>query len=289
MKKVLILSLALILLLGVAANGTFGLFSDAETSTGNTFTAWVEEVVCAKFNVSDDKDIKIYKYDASGNLVGSFDLATVHPYHNAKPSGVASVGDYVYVLDQASKQVYQYTCSGTLVDVSKKLLKAAGSSVGNIDGLAINGTDMWVLSGNDKNIYQYPLGTVFPDGGTLTATVEIALDNDNKGAVGLAIDSTYLYVVDYATSSKETRFYQYRRSDGALTAVSKVLLEKTPNNNKLQSPAGAMFDGTSLWVVDSGTNKVYEYDKDAPFLGSGSINAISEFALDGNNTDATGV
>jgi len=42
-KKVLILSLALVLLLGVAANGTFGLFSDAETSTGNTFTAWVEE------------------------------------------------------------------------------------------------------------------------------------------------------------------------------------------------------------------------------------------------------
>ncbi len=42
MKKVLILSLALVLLLGVAANGTFGLFSDAETSTGNAFTAWVE-------------------------------------------------------------------------------------------------------------------------------------------------------------------------------------------------------------------------------------------------------
>ena len=53
MKKVLILALALILLLGIAARGTFGLFSDTETSTGNTFTAWVEEVVCVKFNVSD--------------------------------------------------------------------------------------------------------------------------------------------------------------------------------------------------------------------------------------------
>jgi len=286
MKKVLILSLALILLLGVAAHGTFGLFSDTETSTGNTFTAWVEEVVCAKFNVSDKPDAKIYMYDDSGDFVGSFALSG----DNGFPLGVAAVGDYVYVIDHADKQVYKYTCSGTLVEVSKKLLKSGGSSVGNIDGLAIDiiAGEMWVLSGNDKNIYQYPLGTVFPDGGTLTATTEIPLDTtNNKGAIGLAIDSSYLYVLDYDTSQKETRFYRYLKADGSVT-VSRVLLEYT-TNNKLQSPAGAMFDGTSLWVVDSGTNKMYEYDKDAPFSGSGSINAISEFALDGNNTDATGV
>ena len=43
-KKVLILSLALILLLGIAAHGTFGFFSDTETSSGNTFTAWVSTI-----------------------------------------------------------------------------------------------------------------------------------------------------------------------------------------------------------------------------------------------------
>ncbi len=42
MKKVLVLSLALILLLGITSHGTSGLFSDTETSAGNTFTAWVE-------------------------------------------------------------------------------------------------------------------------------------------------------------------------------------------------------------------------------------------------------
>ena len=285
MKKVLILALALVLLLGITAHGTFGLFSDTETSTGNTFTAWVEEVVCAKFNVSDKSNGKIYKYDyPPRTFVGSFDLSG----DNGSPLGVAAVGDYVYVIDHADKQVYKYTCSGTLVDVSKKLLKSGPSSIGNIDGLAIDGTEMWVLSGNDTNIYQYTLSVAFPDdGSSLPATIEIGLDEDNKGAAGLAIDSSYLYVVDYSTSTpKETRFYQYRRSDGALTAVSKVLNDMA--SNPLQSPAGAMFDGTSLWVVDSGTNMMYEYDI-ADLFGSGTINATSEFALDSANTDASGV
>jgi len=74
-KKVLILALALVLLLGMVAHGTFGLFSDTETSAGNTFTAWVEEVVCAKFNVADKGNSKIYKYDDSGAFVASFDLS----------------------------------------------------------------------------------------------------------------------------------------------------------------------------------------------------------------------
>ena len=42
MRKVLVLSLALILLLGIMSGGTSSYFSDTETSTGNTFTAWVE-------------------------------------------------------------------------------------------------------------------------------------------------------------------------------------------------------------------------------------------------------
>lgn len=289
MKKVLILSLALILLLGIAARGTFGFFSDPETSAGNTFTAWVEEVVCAKFNVSDKSVDKIYKYDDDGDFVGSFDLSEDSGF----PVGVAAVGGYVYVVDHPDHMVYQYTCSGDLVDVSKDLLKLDGpSSIGNSEGLAIYGEEMWVVSGNDKNIYYYPLGAAFPGPGTLNAAREIGLDKANKGAEALAIDSSYLYVLDYSTSTpKETRFYQYRRSDGVLTAVSKVLLEKTPSNNKLQSPAGAMFDGvggTWLWVVDSGTNKMYQYNI-ADLFGSGTINATSEFALDTNNTDASGV
>ena len=61
MKKVLILSLALILLLGMASYGTFGLFSDTETSTSNTFTAWVEEPCehnCVAYVVGFEQGLK---------------------------------------------------------------------------------------------------------------------------------------------------------------------------------------------------------------------------------------
>ena len=289
MKKVLILALALVLLVGMVAHGTFGLFSDTETSTGNTFTAWVEEVVCAKFNVADVKDGKIYKYDyPPRNFLGSFDLSG----DNGFPVGVAAVGGYVYVTDHADKQVYKYTCSGTLVDVSKKLLKSGGSSVGNIDGLAIYGEEMWVLSGNDKNIYYYPLGTAFPDdGSSLPATIEIGLDTANKGAVGLAISSTHLYVLDYSTSAKETTFYRYTHAGVKPTPyISSVL--KDMIGNALEDPAGTTVDPTDaayIWFVDRGTNKMYKYKIADLFTGSASVNAIDDFDLHPDNTDATGV
>jgi len=281
-KKVLILALALILLLGIAARGTFGFFSDPETSAGNTFTAWVE--VCAKFNVSDDAGSinMIFKYDASGGFVDSFDLSE----DSGSPVGVATVvGGCIYVIDHPDHRVYQYTCSGTCVDVSKDFLKLDGtSSIGRSQGLAIYDTQMWVL---DKNIYHYPLDAAFPDdGSSLPATIEIALDKDNKGAAGLAIDSSSLYVVDYSTSAGVTRFYRYLKADGSVT-VSKVLNDMA--SNPLQSPVGAMFDGTSLWVVDRDTNKVYEYVIASLFPDGGSLNAASEFPLDINNTDASGV
>ena len=284
MKKVLILALALILLLGIAARGTFGLFSDTETSSGNTFTAWVEVCDCYKFNVVDKSDAKIYKYNDSGTPVGSFDLSEDSGF----PVGVATVGGDIYVIDHPDHKAYKYDCCGNLLDVSKVLRSVSGSGIGNPDGIAIYDTQMWVVSGNDKNIYRYSLDDAFPDdGSSLPADFEIGLDD--KTARGLTINGTHIYIVAYSTSAKETTFYRYLH-DGDSAKVSRVLLEYT-SDNKLQSPAGAMFDGTSLWVVDSGTNKMYRYDNITNlFLDDGNpVNANWEFPLHPDNTDATGV
>ncbi|GAI43992.1 unnamed protein product, partial [marine sediment metagenome] len=158
--------------------------------------------------------------------------------------------------------------------------------------------EMWVLSGNDKNIYQYSLSAVFPDDGSgLKATKEISLDTtNNKGAAGLAIDdNNYLYVLD----EKDHQFYRYPHPEGTHVGepviASKVL--KDANGGDIGGPpgglAGAMFDGvdgTFLWVVDSGTNKMYEYDITSLFPDDGNpVNAIDEFPLHINNTDASGV
>jgi len=199
------------------------------------------------------------------------------------------VGNDIYVLDQADKQVYRYTSSGTLVEVSKTLWKSKGGSLGNPDGLAIYDNEMWVVDWGPDIIFGYVLrdgSGAFPGPGDLNATWEIALDKDNKHAAGLAIDSTYLYVLD----SADHQFYRYPYPAGTPVTVSKVLLEYT-SDNELQNPVGAMYDGTNniLWVVDQDTDKIYEYDVTNLFNGNGSINAIDEFPLHPDNDDATGM
>ncbi len=287
MKKVFILSLALILLLGMSARGTFGLFSDTETSTGNTFTAWVEECVCAKFNVSDfsGSSRKIFKYDASYSFADSFNLHT----DNGHPSGVASTDDYIYVIDLADKQAHRYDCCGGEEGVSRKLNSIAGSSIGNPSGLAIyNANDeMWVVSANDKKIYGYSLAAAYPYSGTpLPPTTEIDLADNNTGAAGLAVDSTYLYVLD----ETDKQFYRYTHPGGIAT-VSKVLKDISGGDigGPPGDPSGAMVDGGSIWVVDSGTDMVYQYDLDDLFDGAGTLDATFEFSLDSANDKATGL
>jgi predicted ribosomally synthesized peptide with SipW-like signal peptide len=59
MRKVLFLSLALILILGITSHGTSGYFSDTETSTGNTFTAWVEVCEPGSMIIVSDTDTMV--------------------------------------------------------------------------------------------------------------------------------------------------------------------------------------------------------------------------------------
>jgi predicted ribosomally synthesized peptide with SipW-like signal peptide len=276
MKKVLILSLALILLLGMAARGTFGLFSDTETATGNTFTAWVEEG-CAKFCVCDHEDNRVYKYDASGALVDDFDLSD----GPVRPQGISVVGTDIYVLDSGGDYVYHYTCSGDFEGVSKRLLPTQPSGTVT-NGLAIDGDDLWLVSSPPHKIYRYSLSAAFPGGGDLNYAQVIDLDSHNHGATGLAIDTSYLYVVDI----DDLQVYRYPRGGGSGTP-SKNLREM--DSDSLIEPRGATVDGDFIWVVDCGTDKVYKYDKDALFTGSGTINAIDEFPLDSDNGDASGI
>jgi len=59
MRKVIFLSLALILILGIASHGTSSYFSDTETSTGNTFTAWVEICEPGSLIIVSDTDTMV--------------------------------------------------------------------------------------------------------------------------------------------------------------------------------------------------------------------------------------
>ena len=306
MKRILILSLAVILILGMASTGTFGLFSDTETSVGNTFTAWVEEgCACYGFNVSDitQSNRRIFTYDvsdSSASFISFFDLDDT----NSDPSGVASVGDYIYVSDWSGKKVYKYDCCGNLLGVSKDL-KRSGSSIANPSGLAIDGDDMWVVAyGQGIIIYHYSLSAAFSAGDEIDADLQIPYHEDNTSPSGLAINSAdgYLYVPDIG----ENRFYRYdylnydpNNPPDSLATVSKILVDTS--SIPLYRPAGAMFDGTHLWIVDNrlanNVNRAYKYDIDTLFPGSDTEteNALWEFDLyddpnsNNDNIGSTGI
>jgi len=82
MRKVLFLSLALILLLGITSGGTSSYFSDTETSAGNTFTAWVE--VCPYDSMIIVSDINtMVTWVNGGSVSQNAVLAWVHGNWNS--------------------------------------------------------------------------------------------------------------------------------------------------------------------------------------------------------------
>jgi len=78
MKKVLILSLALILLLGMAVHGTSSFFSDTETVAGNTFTAWVEVCEPGSMVIVSDTNTMVAEVNGQSITPHAAVLAWVH-------------------------------------------------------------------------------------------------------------------------------------------------------------------------------------------------------------------
>lgn len=72
MRKILVLSLAIILLLGIMSSGTFSYFSSTKNSTDNTFTAWV----CPYGNMIIVSDTETKVTEAYTNYSGSTHTTT---------------------------------------------------------------------------------------------------------------------------------------------------------------------------------------------------------------------
>ena len=240
---------------------------------------------------------------------------------NAIPSGIASTQDCLYVLDQDIKKVYRYSYSGEMLGISGELRGWNGSSLGNPSGLAITGDVMWVVlfGPNNPLLYKYSVEDAFSSTGYIEYKGFLGMIHGNRKASGLAMDNTYLYVVD----RDNERIYRYPRNPfgGGFYNISYKL--KGVNGSDLIAPSGAMCDGSSIWVVDQGTSatpgKIYQYSLNSLFLDYATIqntlamssdialdteeavyqvfgdyywytvNAIAEYSLDGRNDNPTGM
>jgi DNA-binding beta-propeller fold protein YncE len=227
-----------------------------------------------KFYVVNDATTNLsYKYGADGSARGNTTLATA----NAAPRGVAStiLGDKTWVVD-ANRNVYVYRSSdGALLGSW-----AAGSMAGNAtpEGIATNGADVWIIDGRSDKVYRYA-GAAGRISGSQTAASSFNLASANPKDI--VTDGASLWVVD--DTAKTDKVFKY--------SVAGALQGSWTIDAANKAPTGITIDPSNvshIWIVDSGTDSVYQYSA-AASRTSGSQSAALSFALAAGNSNPQGI
>jgi hypothetical protein len=264
-----------------AANGTYivsVLVTDADGATSTdsaTITLSTISATSTKFYVVDDGGPdRTYEYGATGNAIENYTINS----GNTQPRGAASnsAGDKVWVADR-NRKVYVYDTGGGLLGSWSAGTLASTASV---EGIATNGTDVWIVDSRSDKVFRYA-NAAGRTSGSQPAVSSFALNSSNRSSKGIVTDGSYLWIIDSSTTDKIFKYTVTGSLVGSWTIDS-------ANN----SPTGLTIDPTgasqSIWIVDSGTDKVYEYTN-ALGKSSGSQSAANTFALIAGNTNPQGI
>jgi hypothetical protein len=226
-----------------------------------------------KFFVVDDASTdRNYRYGVTGTATGNslLNIGSSPKSGSTSPRGVASnaAGTLVWVAD-ANRKVYVYDGTGTALG------SWTAGSVNRPEGIATNGTDLWVVDSQTDRVYRYANAAGRRDR-SQDAASNFALAAGNTNPKGIVTDGTSFWVVD----------------DGATDRVYKYTLAGAPLGSwtidaQNASPTGLTLDPTApsdIWVVDNGTDRVYRYAA-AAGLTMGSLPATGSFALAAGNTN----
>ncbi len=219
-----------------------------------------------------------YQYASAGTALGNNTLGS----GDTAPRGVATTaaGTTEWVVD-ANKTVYVYSAGGALLGS----WSAGGlSSSAQINGIATNGTDVWLLDNYTHKVYDYS-GAASRLSGSQNAASSFSLATAKKGNTGnsngkgIVTDGTSFWVVD----GTALKVFKYTLSGSSLGSWA-----IDPAN---VHPTGITIDPTNvsnIWIVDNGTDKVYQYTA-AASRTSGSQSAAATFALAAGDTSPQGI
>ena len=245
------------------------------TITRAQATGTITDEDTTKFYVADDGGTdRTYRYGAPGNSLANSTLNS----GNAAPRGAASTaaGTTVWVVD-ANKTVYIYNNAGAMLGSW-----AAGGISGQpqIEGITTNGTDIWLVDAKTDKVFKYT-GAASRLSGSQSAASNFSLNSANRDPKDLVTDGTSIWVVNDAASDKVFKY----------TVAGALLGSWTISTAGASTPTGITLDPSNpqhLWIVDSGTDKVYQYDS-AVTRTSGSQAASTTFALAVGNTNPQGI
>jgi hypothetical protein len=174
-----------------------------------------------------------------------------------------------------NKKVYVYNTSGVL---QGSWTAGSVASSAQIEGIATNGTDIWLVDAKQDKVFMYA-GAATRLSGSPNAASSFSLNSSNTGPKDIVTDGTSFWVVD-----------------GTALKVFKYTLSGSPLGSWTIDPANTHPTGitinpnnvSDIWIVDNGTLKVYQYTA-AAGRTSGSQSAAATFALNPNDTNPQGI
>ena len=150
-----------------------------------------------------------------------------------------------------------------------------------MEGIATNGTDVWIVDAYSDKVYKYAGGAARLSG-TWTATSSFSLNSANKSPKDIVTNGVNLWVVNDSTTDKVFKY----------TTAGALVSSWTITTAGATSPTGITIDPanvSNIWIVDNGTDRVYQYNAAATFANDSSHAADVSFALAVGNTNPQGI
>jgi sugar lactone lactonase YvrE len=244
------------------------------TITGGPGVGSIRDYVATKFYVIDDGNVdQTYQYGVAGTPVGNSGLINL-----TAPRGVASnaAGTTLWVVD-ASANVYVYDAGGGLVGYWYALGPNPSTSLTQPEGIATNGSDLWVLDNASQKVFKYTGAAALRFGQNGVANSSFSLAKADTNPKGIVTDGSSIWVVDDGPSSDMVFKYSISGKSLGSWTIDPANAHPTGITINPNNPS-------DVWIVDNGTRKVYQYVA-AVGRTSGSQKAAATFALAAGDTN----
>jgi archaellum component FlaF (FlaF/FlaG flagellin family) len=293
----------------LAADGTQGSFDsrDPSISADGRYVAFES---AASNLVPDDTNGQwdVFVYDRQTGTTQRVSLAAAGTQGNSSSNApsISADGRYVAFESAASnlvpgdtngqRDVFVYDRqTGTIERVSlasdgtqgndrcyTPAISADGRYVAFTSGpIATNGTDVWIVDAYSDKVYKYT-GAASRLTGSQNAASSFSLNSANTSPKDIVTNGLNLWVVNDSTSDKVFKY----------TTAGVLVSSWTITTAGAKSPTGITLDPKSLsnlWIVDNGTDRVYQYNAAASLANGSSHAADVSFALAPGNTNPQGI
>lgn len=259
-----------------------GAITDQYGNPMAAFSAQYHSGITKFYVVNDGASDSTYEYGRLGDaLFAGRTLST--PAGNIASRGITTTAsrEKIWVID-ANKKVYVYRASDNFL-----LGSWTASGLQQPEGIATNGTDIWIVDGKLGKVFKYT-GAAATISGTSKSSSNFSLPagRDARPAKDLVTDGNSLWVVRQYDSTKPW-------SDPSVLkyTLSGQLIAQWWIGDDYSRPTGITLDPANpdhLWVLDSEKRRVYQYNH-AVGQGDGGRFADSFFDLNAGNTNPQGI